>query len=71
MKDCIEEFDCCFEEVVPCHPLLYGDFMDPGAERKVYKLIDDKEKVRGGTPILKIGGFTVFLTPDLYCVSLY
>lgn len=45
LKDCIEEFDCCFEEVVPCHPVLYGDFMDPRADHKGYKLIDDKEKL--------------------------
>ncbi|XP_030585284.1 LOW QUALITY PROTEIN: dynein heavy chain 1, axonemal-like [Archocentrus centrarchus] len=45
LKDCIEEFGCSFEEVVPCHPLLYGDFMAPGADHKVYKLIDDKEKL--------------------------
>lgn len=54
LKDCIEEFDCCFEEVVPCHPVLYGDFMDPRADHKSYKLIDDKEKVSAVTPALKI-----------------
>ncbi|XP_028430624.1 dynein heavy chain 1, axonemal isoform X1 [Perca flavescens] len=45
LKDCIQEFDCSFEEVVPCQPVLYGDFMIPGADRKVYTLIEDKERL--------------------------
>ncbi|XP_040889376.1 dynein heavy chain 1, axonemal [Toxotes jaculatrix] len=45
LKDCIQEFDCSFEEVVSCQPVLYGDFMIPGADRKVYTLIEDKEKL--------------------------
>uniref|UniRef100_A0A8C4NSC2 Dynein, axonemal, heavy chain 1 n=1 Tax=Dicentrarchus labrax TaxID=13489 RepID=A0A8C4NSC2_DICLA len=45
LKDCIQEFDCSFEEVVSCQPVLYGDFMIPGADHKVYTLIQDKEKV--------------------------
>uniref|UniRef100_A0A8C9ZPR8 Dynein axonemal heavy chain 1 n=1 Tax=Sander lucioperca TaxID=283035 RepID=A0A8C9ZPR8_SANLU len=45
LKDCIQEFDCNFEEAVPCQPVLYGDFMTPGADRKVYTLIEDKERV--------------------------
>lgn len=45
LKDCIQEFDCSFEEVVPCQPVLYGDFMTPGADQRVYMLIQDKEKV--------------------------
>lgn len=40
----IDEFECRFEEVVPCQPVLYGDFMFPGSV-KTYQLIDDKEKV--------------------------
>lgn len=47
LKDCILEFDCSFEEVVFCQPVLYGDFMIPGADHKVYTLIEDKEKVGG------------------------
>ncbi|XP_069004796.1 dynein axonemal heavy chain 1 [Embiotoca jacksoni] len=43
LKDCIQEFDCCFEEVVPCHPVLYGDFMISSAAHKVYTYIEDKE----------------------------
>nr|XP_046240546.1 dynein axonemal heavy chain 1 [Scatophagus argus] len=45
LKDCIQEFDCTFEEVVPCQPVLYGDFMIPGADHKVYTTIQDKEKL--------------------------
>ncbi|XP_054472107.1 dynein axonemal heavy chain 1 [Anoplopoma fimbria] len=45
LKDCIQEFDCSFEETVTCQPVLYGDFMIPGADHKVYTLIEDKEKL--------------------------
>ncbi|XP_049894014.1 dynein axonemal heavy chain 1 [Epinephelus moara] len=45
LKDCIQEFDCSFEEAVPSRPVLYGDFMIPGADRKVYTLIEDNEKL--------------------------
>ncbi|XP_026203417.1 dynein heavy chain 1, axonemal [Anabas testudineus] len=45
LEDCIQEFNCSFDEVVSCQPLLYGDFMIPGAEHKVYTMIGDKEKL--------------------------
>ncbi|XP_074517159.1 dynein axonemal heavy chain 1 [Sebastes fasciatus] len=45
LKDCIQEFDCSFEEAVPCQPVLFGDFMSPGVLKKVYTLIEDKEKL--------------------------
>uniref|UniRef100_A0A4W6F8M2 Dynein axonemal heavy chain 1 n=1 Tax=Lates calcarifer TaxID=8187 RepID=A0A4W6F8M2_LATCA len=45
LKDCIQDFDCSLEEVVSCQPVLYGDFMNPGADHKVYTLIEDKEKL--------------------------
>ncbi|XP_041639844.1 dynein heavy chain 1, axonemal [Cheilinus undulatus] len=45
LKDCIQEFDCSFDEVVPCQPVLYGDFMIPGVDPKVYTHIEDKEKL--------------------------
>uniref|UniRef100_A0A3Q3E168 Dynein, axonemal, heavy chain 1 n=1 Tax=Labrus bergylta TaxID=56723 RepID=A0A3Q3E168_9LABR len=45
LKDCIQKFDCSFDEVVPVQPVLYGDFMIPGADNKVYTLIEDKEKL--------------------------
>ena len=41
----IQEFGCSFEEVVPTQPLMFGDFMIPGTDNKVYQLIEDKEKV--------------------------
>lgn len=47
LNDCIQEFECSFEEVVSCQPVLYGDFMVTGADHKVYTLIDDKEKASG------------------------
>lgn len=45
LKDCIQDFGCKFEEVVTCQPVLYGDFMIPGADPKVYTLIKDKERL--------------------------
>lgn len=45
LKDRIQEFDCSFEEVVPCHPVLYGDLMYPEPGLKVYAYIEDKENV--------------------------
>ncbi|XP_068171919.1 dynein axonemal heavy chain 1 [Antennarius striatus] len=45
LKDCIQEFDCSFEAVVPFQPVLYGDFTTPGADHKAYKLIQDKDKL--------------------------
>ncbi|XP_036957739.1 dynein heavy chain 1, axonemal isoform X2 [Acanthopagrus latus] len=45
LKDCIKDFDCSFEEVVPCQPVLYGDFMIPEAQHKVYTFIQDIEKL--------------------------
>uniref|UniRef100_UPI0037E91524 dynein axonemal heavy chain 1 n=1 Tax=Semicossyphus pulcher TaxID=241346 RepID=UPI0037E91524 len=45
LKDCIQEFDCDFDAVVPCQPVLYGDFMIPGADHKVYTLIEDKDNL--------------------------
>uniref|UniRef100_A0A8C7MG37 Dynein axonemal heavy chain 1 n=1 Tax=Oncorhynchus kisutch TaxID=8019 RepID=A0A8C7MG37_ONCKI len=41
----IEEFGCSFEDAVPCQPVLFGDFMIPGADNKAYQLIEDKEKL--------------------------
>ncbi|KAI5607103.1 dynein heavy chain 1, axonemal, partial [Silurus asotus] len=45
LQECIEEFDCNFQEVVPCQPVLFGDFINPGSDTKVYQLIEDKEKL--------------------------
>ncbi|KAL7843672.1 hypothetical protein AOLI_G00251840 [Acnodon oligacanthus] len=41
----IQEFGCSFQEVVPHQPLLFGDFMVPGTDSKVYQLIEDREKL--------------------------
>uniref|UniRef100_A0ABM5FKF8 Dynein axonemal heavy chain 1 isoform X2 n=1 Tax=Pogona vitticeps TaxID=103695 RepID=A0ABM5FKF8_9SAUR len=45
MKDMMLEWGTTFDEVVPFQPLLYGDFMMPGADVKLYEVIDDKEKL--------------------------
>lgn len=45
LKGCIQEFGCSFEDVVLNHPVLYGDFMIPRADHRVYKLIQDNNKV--------------------------
>uniref|UniRef100_A0A803YQF6 Dynein axonemal heavy chain 1 n=1 Tax=Meleagris gallopavo TaxID=9103 RepID=A0A803YQF6_MELGA len=40
MKSMMEELDTTFEEVVPSQPVLFGDFMEPGAHIKLYEEID-------------------------------
>lgn len=45
LQEHIGEFGCSFQEVVPCQPVLFGDFMIHGTDNKVYQLIEDKEKV--------------------------
>lgn len=45
MKTMMLEWETTFDEVVPLQPLLYADFMMPGADVKLYELIEDKEKV--------------------------
>lgn len=40
LKEFIQEFGCDFDKVVPCRPVLYGDFMVPGALHKLYTFID-------------------------------
>uniref|UniRef100_A0AAR2LEL7 Dynein, axonemal, heavy chain 1 n=1 Tax=Pygocentrus nattereri TaxID=42514 RepID=A0AAR2LEL7_PYGNA len=44
LQQYIQEFGCSFQEVVPHQPLLFGDFMVPGTDSKVYQLIEDREK---------------------------
>lgn len=46
MMEKMEEFGTTFEEVVPFQPVLFGDFMEPGANVKVYQAIDSQDKVR-------------------------
>ncbi|KAM6980842.1 dynein axonemal heavy chain 1 [Aplochiton taeniatus] len=45
LQACIQEFDCPFQDVVPSQPVLFGDFMIPGADNKVYQLIEDQSKM--------------------------
>lgn len=45
LQEHIEEFGCSFQEVVPCQPVLFGDFMNPDSDNKLYQLIEDQEKV--------------------------
>ncbi|XP_034961986.1 dynein axonemal heavy chain 1 isoform X2 [Zootoca vivipara] len=45
MKSVMSEWDTTFEEVVPYEPLLYGDFMYPGSDVKLYELIAEREKL--------------------------
>uniref|UniRef100_A0A803YA76 Dynein axonemal heavy chain 1 n=1 Tax=Meleagris gallopavo TaxID=9103 RepID=A0A803YA76_MELGA len=47
MKSMMEELDTTFEEVVPSQPVLFGDFMEPGAHIKLYEEIDSQEKLKG------------------------
>ncbi|XP_051667332.1 dynein axonemal heavy chain 1 [Manacus candei] len=42
----MEEFGTTFEEVIPSQPVLFGDFMEPGANVKLYKAIDSQEKLK-------------------------
>lgn len=72
LKDCIQEFDCSFEEVVPRQPVLYGDFMIPGADHKVYTLIEDKENVSSANQCWKYFKicFSVARTVGLWVVTL-
>ncbi|XP_077458505.1 dynein axonemal heavy chain 1 [Stigmatopora argus] len=41
LRTLIEELGCDFSVVVPCQPILYGDFMVPGALHKDYTFISD------------------------------
>ncbi|KAG5274482.1 hypothetical protein AALO_G00136790 [Alosa alosa] len=45
LQTCIEEFDCSFDDVVPSRPVLFGDFMVPGADTKIYQHIEDRGKL--------------------------
>jgi dynein heavy chain len=51
MKDKLSAgFQSSMEEVVKESPMIYGDFMLPNAETKVYNEITDYSKVRNNTP---------------------
>lgn len=34
------------DEVLPIKPIFFGDFMDPNSDNKMYKYVDDHQKVR-------------------------
>jgi len=38
-------FDTRYEDIVPAGRLIYGDFMVPGADPRVYKQITDMDKL--------------------------
>jgi dynein heavy chain len=38
-------FDVAYEDVVDKNPLVYGDFMIPNAENKIYAEVTDYSKV--------------------------
>ncbi|XP_023791251.1 dynein heavy chain 1, axonemal [Cyanistes caeruleus] len=42
----MEEFGTTFQEVIPSQPVLFGDFMEPGANVKVYQAIDSQDKLK-------------------------
>uniref|UniRef100_A0A8C3EQF5 Dynein axonemal heavy chain 1 n=1 Tax=Corvus moneduloides TaxID=1196302 RepID=A0A8C3EQF5_CORMO len=42
----MEEFGTTFKEVIPTLPVLFGDFMEPGANVKVYQAIDSQDKLK-------------------------
>ncbi|NXE09964.1 DYH1 protein, partial [Lophotis ruficrista] len=46
MKSMMEELGTTFEEVVPSQPVLFGDFMEPGANIKLYEAINSQEKLK-------------------------
>ncbi|XP_075430348.1 dynein axonemal heavy chain 1 isoform X2 [Ascaphus truei] len=45
MQGRMQEFGASFQEVVPQQPVLFGDFMTPGSDVKIYQLIEDREKL--------------------------
>ncbi|XP_053933024.1 dynein axonemal heavy chain 1 [Cuculus canorus] len=46
MKRMMEELGTTFEEVVPSQPVLFGDFMEPGANTKLYQAINSQEELK-------------------------
>ncbi|XP_069045720.1 dynein axonemal heavy chain 1 isoform X1 [Lepisosteus oculatus] len=45
MRERMAEFGTTFEEVIPSQPVLYGDFMVPGSDNKIYQFVEDKDKM--------------------------
>ncbi|KAM6256563.1 LOW QUALITY PROTEIN: dynein axonemal heavy chain 1 [Porphyrio hochstetteri] len=46
MKSMMEEMGTTFEEVVPSQAVLFGDFMEPGANVRLYRAIESQEKLQ-------------------------
>ncbi|NWT16478.1 DYH1 protein, partial [Vireo altiloquus] len=46
MTEKMEEFGTTFKEVIPTLPVLFGDFMEPGSNVKVYQAIDSQDKLK-------------------------
>uniref|UniRef100_A0A8C3XBZ8 Dynein axonemal heavy chain 1 n=1 Tax=Cyanoderma ruficeps TaxID=181631 RepID=A0A8C3XBZ8_9PASS len=42
----MEEFGTTFEQVIPSQPVLFGDFMEPGANVKLYQAIESQDKLK-------------------------
>uniref|UniRef100_A0A6I8PKH9 Dynein axonemal heavy chain 1 n=1 Tax=Ornithorhynchus anatinus TaxID=9258 RepID=A0A6I8PKH9_ORNAN len=45
MESKMESWGVTFDDVIPFHPMLYGDFMTLGTDTKIYELISDIEKL--------------------------
>ena len=52
-KRMAEDFQTDPKEVLGEGPLLYGDFMNPNTDNKLYELITDHDKVSGGVNRLR------------------
>ncbi|NXX67841.1 DYH1 protein, partial [Spizella passerina] len=46
MTEKMVEFGTTFEEVIPTQPVLFGDFMEPGSNVKLYQAIESQDKLR-------------------------
>uniref|UniRef100_A0A6I8N290 Dynein axonemal heavy chain 1 n=1 Tax=Ornithorhynchus anatinus TaxID=9258 RepID=A0A6I8N290_ORNAN len=46
MESKMESWGVTFDDVIPFHPMLYGDFMTLGTDTKIYELISDIEKLK-------------------------
>ncbi|ELV10380.1 Dynein heavy chain 1, axonemal [Tupaia chinensis] len=45
LQSCMEQWEVAFDKVCPFQPILYGDFMSPGADVKSYELITNEKKM--------------------------
>lgn len=56
LESCMGRWNVTFEQVCPIQPILYGDFMSPGGDSKIYEQITDEKKVQGPGPVLRRWG---------------